>query len=59
MKTKLLLEVRKVVLYYSEFKNKKNMGFPITLSDIENCPIQPKLKIKLKGKKNINKLKSI
>lgn len=44
MKTNLFSEVKKVVLYYSELKNKANMGFPITLKDIENRPINQKVK---------------
>lgn len=46
MKTKLLLEVKKVVSYYSELKNKEKMGFPITLSDVENIPVRIKVKKK-------------
>lgn len=54
MKTILFLEeVKKVVSYYSGVKNKKNMGFSINLSDIENLPIIPKLKVKKNDKRNI------
>ena len=46
MKIKLLLKIKDVVVksYYSELKNKKDMGMPITLKDIESNPINKKVK---------------
>lgn len=44
MKIKLLLEIKKVVSYYSELKRKKEMGFSITLGDVENLPVKVKTK---------------
>lgn len=48
MKTNLFLELKEVVVHYSKLKSKKKMGFPITLKDIEDRPINQKVKKILK-----------
>lgn len=50
MKIKLLNELKEVVTYYSDLKKKKDMGFPITLSDIDRRPITKRVK-RIIGKK--------
>ena len=50
MKTNLFLELKEEVTHYSKLKNKKKMGFPITLKDIEDRPINQKVKKLLKLK---------
>lgn len=44
MKQNLFYEVKEVVTYYSNLRNLKNMGFYITLSDIERRNINTKVK---------------
>lgn len=46
----LVYELKQAVTYYSNLRSLKNMGFSITLSDIENRTINRKVKKIIRGK---------